>query len=221
MKLRLPVISMAVAILSGLALLYLAFFPSSANAHLRALLLGWAASLGGIALFIGILNLLIVHVDKLSEGGRGAANSGVLVAAAMLTFILALAFGPNFEYGTGEAYQIQPTNWLFRYIQFPIETSLMAVLAVSLIYAAARLLRRRPNAFSIIFLATVLFILLGNSLVGSGEFGVISTGVTSLRDWITQVPAAAGARGLLIGVALGTIATGLRILMGTDRPYGG
>jgi hypothetical protein len=28
-------------------------------------------------------------------------------------------------------------------------------------------------------------------------------------------------RGLLIGVALGTITTGLRILIGADRPYGG
>jgi len=31
----------------------------------------------------------------------------------------------------------------------------------------------------------------------------------------------AGIRGILMGVALGSIATGLRILMGADRPYGG
>jgi hypothetical protein len=31
----------------------------------------------------------------------------------------------------------------------------------------------------------------------------------------------AGARGILLGVALGTVATGLRILIGADRPYGG
>jgi hypothetical protein len=30
-----------------------------------------------------------------------------------------------------------------------------------------------------------------------------------------------GARGLLIGIALGTLLTGLRVLMGVDRPYGG
>jgi hypothetical protein len=28
-------------------------------------------------------------------------------------------------------------------------------------------------------------------------------------------------RGLLLGIALGAIATGLRILMGVERPYGG
>jgi prolyl-tRNA editing enzyme YbaK/EbsC (Cys-tRNA(Pro) deacylase) len=30
-----------------------------------------------------------------------------------------------------------------------------------------------------------------------------------------------GARGLLIGIALGTLLTGLRVLFGVDRPYGG
>jgi len=30
-----------------------------------------------------------------------------------------------------------------------------------------------------------------------------------------------GTRGLLIGIALGTLLTGLRVLFGIDRPYGG
>jgi hypothetical protein len=30
-----------------------------------------------------------------------------------------------------------------------------------------------------------------------------------------------GARGILIGVSLGILTTGLRVLFGTDRPYGG
>ena len=38
--------------------------------------------------------------------------------------------------------------------------------------------------------------------------------------WISQVPAVAGARGLLLGIALGAIATGLRVLLAIDRPYG-
>jgi hypothetical protein len=42
-----------------------------------------------------------------------------------------------------------------------------------------------------------------------------------VADLLTEVFASAGARGLLIGVGLGTVATGLRILMGADRPFGG
>jgi len=33
--------------------------------------------------------------------------------------------------------------------------------------------------------------------------------------------ATAGARGILIGIALGALTTGLRVLFGVDRPYGG
>ena len=33
------------------------------------------------------------------------------------------------------------------------------------------------------------------------------------------VPALAGTRGIILGVALGTVVTGLRLLMGIDRPY--
>jgi hypothetical protein len=38
---------------------------------------------------------------------------------------------------------------------------------------------------------------------------------------ITGMISSGGARGLLIGVALGTLLTGIRVLFGIDRPYGG
>jgi hypothetical protein len=40
-----------------------------------------------------------------------------------------------------------------------------------------------------------------------------------IKEWVLRVPTMAGARGILLGVALGIIATGLRILLGADRPY--
>jgi hypothetical protein len=108
--------------------------------------------------------------------------------------------------------------WIFNYIQMPIETSLLAILAVTLAYAGARLLSRRPNGFTILFILIVIFVLLGTTpLIFFGEVRFLSI----LRNLIIQVPAVAGARGILLGVALGAIATGIRILLGSDRPYGG
>jgi len=37
---------------------------------------------------------------------------------------------------------------------------------------------------------------------------------TVIKDWIISVPALAGVRGILLGIALGIIATGLRVLIG-------
>jgi hypothetical protein len=41
----------------------------------------------------------------------------------------------------------------------------------------------------------------------------------SVRAWMLQVPASAGARGLLIGIALGSLVTAVRVIIGQDRAY--
>ena len=91
------------------------------------------------------------------------------------------------------------------------------ILAIVLLFAAARLLSRRLHWASLLFLAAAVIVLLG--ILPLPFFGQISI-LSNLRQWLTGVPAMAGARGLLLGIALGTIATGVRILMGVDRPYG-
>ncbi len=135
-------------------------------------------------------------------------NSIVLLVSLGITIIAASLSGP-----TGSL-----SLWIFNTFQVPVEISLLAVLAVVLVYAAARLLTRRPKWSTILFLVTVLIVLLGSvPLFFLGEVAPL----VALRGWLTQVPAVAGGRGLLLGVALGTVATGIRILMGVDRPYGG
>jgi hypothetical protein len=67
------------------------------------------------------------------------------------------------------------------------------------------------------FVVAAVVVLLGQVPVGRylGDF------LPAAKDWILNVPSTAGVRGIIIGVALGTIATGVRVLMGLDRPYGG
>ena len=81
------------------------------------------------------------------------------------------------------------------------------------------LLRRRLNLLSVLFLVTAVLIFFGTiSLPFVGEIPGLSSLV---RPVIDEVFATAGARGILLGVALGTLVMGLRILFGIDRPYGG
>ena len=44
-------------------------------------------------------------------------------------------------------------------------------------------------------------------------------GLPGVKDWILQVPATAGMRGILLGAGLGAGATGARVLLAIDRPY--
>ena len=62
--------------------------------------------------------------------------------------------------------------------------------------------------------------LVSSALISSA---LLPTEVTSLIDQVrnvtNQILVTAGMRGILIGVALGTIAISVRLLIGLDRPY--
>jgi hypothetical protein len=188
-----------VALLFGWIILLSYVFPMEGLENLRNDILSWVVIASAAALLIGLVNLLSVHLGKLRGGQGGVIYSLVLVGAMIFTFIFTLLQGPGGRL----------PHWLFTYIQVPVESSLMAVMAVTLTYASARLLTRRTNVFSAIFLITLLVTLFTVNPI----FGI--------QETFTRVLASAGARGILLGVGLGTIATGLRILIGSDRPYGG
>lgn len=207
MKKILPITNAVIAIISGVLVLLGYFFPKVFGS-IQSILVGWAIILAAFALLLGIVNLAMVHWKKIVNQGSNSIYSMVLLLSLVITIILVSISGP-----TGSL-----ALWIFNSFQVPVEISLLALLAVVLVYAAVRLITRKPRWYTVLFIVTVLVVLLGSvPLFLIGEIAPLS----SLRAWLTQVPAMAGARGLLLGVALGTVATGLRILIGMDRPYGG
>ena len=42
-----------------------------------------------------------------------------------------------------------------------------------------------------------------------------------LQDWIYNIPNRAGARAIMIGIALGVVGTALRVILGIDRTFMG
>lgn len=204
--------STAIAIASGVLVLAGYFFAQKADGQaslltdIRLTLLNWAIILAGFAIFIGILSLFQVHFKKIQKKQKGSVYSLLLIISLAATFLFGLVKPGQVEI-------------VFTTVQLPVEASLMALLTVTLTYASIRLLRHRLNLLSVIFLVTALLILLGTApLPFLGDIPGLSDWV---RPFIAQVMAAAGARGILLGVALGTLTTGLRILFGADRPYGG
>jgi hypothetical protein len=211
-KIKAP-ISTAVAIGVGIIVLLGYFIPSMDS--IRFILLRTGLVLAAVALLVGIINLATVHIKKIGKESENSGYSLILLISMLVTLVVGiidmaqtyLVGRPNF----------QITNWVFTNIQLPIETSLLAVTTISLTYAAAGILRKRMDMFSISFFFVVLLVLLGSFSIPPATIPFLQV----VRDWILRVPALGGARGLLLGIALGTITTGIRILMGTDRPYGG
>ena len=212
------VLPTVIAIAFGILVLAGYFFGHNADGtlsllgELQLIILNVAVILAGFAVLVGICNLLLVHTKKIRDKQKGARYSSILIITLVVTFLLGLL-----------AHYIPTAASLFsdafKFIQLPIETSLMALLVVTLTYASIRLLRRHLNLLSVIFLITSWLILVG--MAPWPFLGDVPFLSDTLRPIIAQIPATAGARGILLGVALGTLTTGLRILFGSDRPYGG
>ncbi len=210
MRLRLSFLWAAVASVVGLVILlgFLLRIPQIDS--LGQMLISLAVLLAAAALLLGLLNLLSAHWNKVSLQERGWPYSAILILALLVTFGLGVLFGPDYEV----------MLLLFNHVQLPVEASLMALLAVSLTVAGFRLLARKRDALSLIFLVVAVVVLLGATPWVIAGDSPRSVPFDYARNWLTQVWAAGGSRGILLGVALGAIATGLRVLVGSDRPFG-
>jgi hypothetical protein len=173
-----------------------------------------ATVVGAIAVIIGVLNLLGVHLGKLGTSPVKAIYSGI----TLLTFAAVLVLHSLEVRGilkiSSAAASGEPaiTLTLVDVLQVVIESALSGLLFFFLVYAAFRLMRRRVTIWSVIFLATLIIFLIGYVLPPGSI-------LASLRDWVLRVPVGAGTRGLLIGIAIGTIIVGIRVLIGQDRLF--
>jgi nitrate reductase gamma subunit len=198
----------AIAIACGLIVLMGYFVPLPVLQGIRAVLLDWAVTVAGVATLIGIINLVITHWRRVRAPHDRDLYSALLILSFLLTIATGLVLTPS-----DAQFQHVVTS-----IQVPVEASLMAVLAISLAYASLRLLQKRKGLVAVVFvISALLFLLVTSGFLASGSDNPI---IKSILAAISQLPVA-GARGILLGIALGTLATGLRILMGADRPYSG
>jgi hypothetical protein len=210
-----PIINAVIAIAAGVIVLLGYFINVPELTWARTLLLQWSILLAGIAVLIGVGNLISVHLQKITDEKPGAVYSLVLIVFFMITFVIVLAvnYAPALQNFPA---LIDLQNMLLNGIMVPAEISLVALLAVTLLYSSARMLRWRIDLKTILFLGTALLV-----LVSTGPLTAQIPFVGELIGGFIQILSTGGARGILIGVALGTLTTGLRILLGADRPYGG
>jgi hypothetical protein len=192
------------AMLAGILVLLGYLLPLDFLVTLRDMvLLRWAMILAAFALIVAFLNLLFVHLLRLTSARKKKFTSLLVVLSALGTLILVLVQGAE---GTW-------TQQVLNTVLIPGESALLALTAVTLIVAGMRILRARRTAGAVVFVIAAGIILLTTVAysVYPNVFAVLREGVNTL--------ATAGMRGLVMGVALGVTLTGLRVLLGIDRPH--
>ncbi len=189
----------ALAISSGLIMLI--GLATGALSSLTNLLLQITIITAGMAMIIGVINLLSVHLRRIIGRERGLLYSVALV----LSFLLVIAL---YVLGADAERRI-----LLRDVEGSIESALAALLVFALVYGAYRLMRRGVTWAALLFTLALLI-----TLLGALPFSQLSV-MSEIRAWMVAVPASAGARGLLIGIALAAVVAGMRALIGQERAY--
>ncbi len=161
----------------------------------------WAIILSAFALLLGLVNLLNVHIVRIIRRDEsGVGYSLIVILTTAIVTVIGLFVGLSSA----------PMTWIFENVYIPLQSTLFALMAFFIASAAYRALRAR-NGETLLMLLAALIVFIGQTPIFSFFGGA--------KEWVLRFPAEAGVRGILIGVGLGTLATGLRLLVGLDRPY--
>ena len=196
----------AIVILSGIIILAGYFVASPPFQQVRSILLDIAITLAGIATLVGVINLITVHSQKVRDEKPDWFNSVVLIVAFGGTTVFGLLFKPS--------HPIFPQ--LVASIQLPVEASLLALLSITLAAAMVRAIRPGMNKASLLFIAAVLVFIWAATGFIPFQSSKVMQSVASFLNTL-QI---GGARGMLLGIGLGALTTGLRVLIGKDIPAG-
>ncbi len=189
--------------------------PNQLTAPLAFLLVDWTATLTALALLVGLLSVAGSHFRRVLRRDLDWGYSVVLLLA-MLAVIVVGIFYPRSQNGQwvlpGNLAE-QPVRFFFRLVYEPLASSFLALLVFFSFSAALRAFQRR-NAEALVIVGVAMVVLLMQlPVVAALPF------VGATLQWVNEYVALAGARGLLIGAAIGAIVASVRVLLGFDQPY--
>jgi len=222
-------IPMLILSASGLILI-LAYF-SPVTVVWSDTVVAWFNILAGVAFVLGAGNLLAVNLEKISSRRPGWAYAAITLVSFGAMLVVGLGkWGavPNPAYPdvhlAGDQDSTQSAyGWVYEYVLSPLTATMFAMLAFYVASAAFRAFRAK-NIESILLLGTAFIILLAQVAAGAFLTNWIPEGewysflrAERLKEIILNVFQTSGMRAILIGIALGTAATSLRLILGIDR----
>jgi cell shape-determining protein MreD len=206
MKRQIP---LALVFVFGWLMLALYFIPLEGAQKINENLLDWTSIIGIFALALGIWSLITVNVDRIKYKKRDWQYSFITLFGLFGMIIFGLKFG-----GETSVFQGQE-SYMFRHffndILIPIYSTMFSLLAFFIASAAYRAFRARSALASIL--------LIGAIIVMIRFFPFVAEYTRPVADWILNVPNLAAKRAIWMGVGLGIVATGLKVILGIERAY--
>ena len=224
----------------------------------------WFDIISGFAAFLGVINLLQLHLKKITTKRSNWKYSIITLFGFLVMIIFGfiyngsdVAMGPHLK-EEGSAFY-----WMFQNIYLPLGATMFALLAFFVASASYRAFKIR-NFEATLLLISGIFLMIGRVPIGQLMpwwmaleiyvclvFAMIASRfkdkktmlysmslamvvmpflvlylnlshlavfkIPEFQEWIMDVPATAGSRAIMIGIALGTIAQSYRIITGRER----
>lgn len=180
------------------------FFKAAPVRELSDLLLDWGAIIAAAAYVLGVVNVLQVNVPHIRHMREGWPYKAVLLGTAVITGCLGLFVGKD-----SAGYL-----WIYNYIFQACNATMFSLLAFFIASASFRAFRVR-NLEAGLLLGAAVMVMFGRLSMAEAVWG----GFLDLAEWTLDFPNNAGKRAILIGIALGAVSTGLRVILGLERSH--
>ena len=211
MKREVPLFITAAA---GLLIILSFFVPHQIVSVPADFLQQTALILRAFGFVLGGVNVLLVNFDAIYKRQPGWIYKVVLVVSLLATVVIGAVEGRGFlNPGTR-------SKWIYDNLYANMSATMFALLAFFIASAAFRAFRIRTLEAGLLAVAAIIVMLgrvpLSNLLTAwLPEWARLQ----ALQEWILNVPQNASKRAILMGAALGVMATGLRVILGIERAY--
>lgn len=218
--------------LTGLAgtLVAVAYFSPRLVA-LRTSFLEWFEILAAFAFVLGGANLFSHHYRVIAKREAGWAYSAIILTSFVVTLgvgllkvgVLPAAQHPELVWSGKFDESGSALGWIYEFVLGPLNATIFSLLGFYVASASFRAFRAK-NFESSLLLGSAMIVLLGRTYAGTWLTAWMPAAysdftIPGLTVVIMAVFNTAGQRALMLGVALGVVATSLRVILGLDRSH--
>ncbi len=173
---------------------------------------------------LGGANVFRVNLDAVFRKQRDWPYKIVLLVGMVVMLVFGLFVDRSRFQDPGTV-----SVWLYDHLYVPMNATMFALLAFYIASAAFRAFRIRSLEAGLLA-AAALVVMVGRVPVGDVVVRAIvdhdgvphairALRIGALQEWIMDVPQNAAKRAVLMGAAMGVMATGLRVILGIERAY--
>jgi hypothetical protein len=199
------VIPLSITLVTGLIMILNFFSPHEPFRFLGDNLQEWYMIVASAAIFLGSMNLIHVHIRKIRLKLSNWKYSPVTIIGFLVMMVTGLIYG---------VVEGLPFDYLFQNMVVPMGATMFSLLAFFMASAAFRAFRA-SNWRATLLLTSAFIVMLGQVPIGS----MIWDKIPLAKVWLMAVPNTAGQRAVMIGAAMGVVATSLRMIFGIERSY--